>query len=59
MPEAGSDPSRPPALRRQEAVRSPRLLPGAAKIQRAPFNVQDVEQVTLLPRSHLMQTATH
>jgi hypothetical protein len=40
-------------------VRSLWLLPGAAKIQRAPFNVHDVEQVTLLPRSHLMQTATH
>jgi hypothetical protein len=27
--------------------------------QRAPFNVQDVEQVVVVPRSHLMQTATH
>jgi hypothetical protein len=27
--------------------------------QRAPFNVHDVEHVALVPRSHLMQTATH
>jgi hypothetical protein len=27
--------------------------------QRAPFNVHDVEQVVVVPRSHLMQTATH
>jgi hypothetical protein len=26
---------------------------------RAPFRVQDVEQVVTLPRSHLMQTSTH
>jgi len=27
--------------------------------QRAPFNMHDVEQVTVFPWSHLMQTATH
>ena len=26
---------------------------------RAPLNVQDVEQVVWVPRSHLIQTATH
>jgi hypothetical protein len=30
-----------------------------ASLQRAPFNVHDVEQVVVFPWSHLMQTATH
>jgi hypothetical protein len=31
----------------------------ACEVQRAPFKVHDVEHVTLLPWSHLMQTAMH
>jgi hypothetical protein len=30
-----------------------------ARPYRAPFNVHDVVQVTVVPRSHLLQTATH
>jgi hypothetical protein len=31
----------------------------ASKIYRAPFRVQEVVQVVMLPRSHLMQALTH
>jgi hypothetical protein len=33
--------------------------PGGHFVRTAPFNVHDVEQVTIFPFSHLMQTSVH